>query len=167
MPNWKGRILTGAWIETPMCSLWLRLPGVASSRVRELKLMPGWLTSTWKGRILTGAWIETILHASRVHSFLSHPHGCVNWNHKRPHFEHRPKVASSRVRELKLSMYALAYSCRGRILTGAWIETGTILLFLESFWVASSRVRELKPKVALMKQNNIVASSRVRELKHV
>ena len=96
------RILTGAWIETSGSAIWCWCCHVASSRVRELKQS----LTTERGqdirRILTGAWIETLernrisskrlVASSRVRElkhnqskkrekiYVSHPHGCVNWN---------------------------------------------------------------------------------------
>jgi hypothetical protein len=130
----NGRILTGAWIETPWrngryrfasshpyrCVNWnpeTRIPKslepVASLRV--------WIeTRHWRllskpfCRILTGAWIETLIMS------LSHPYGCVNWNSKGD-WQRRKRwpVASLRVRELKHKCKRLSR----RILKGAWIET--------------------------------------------
>ena len=116
-------------------------------------------------RTLTGAWIETNNINFLNHRFLSHPHGCVNWNFKKEEITKSLAVAPSRVRELKLKFIRMITLPLSRTLTGAWIETyyGNIKkiekcrtltgAWIETFyrfffsylgWVAPSRVRELK-----------------------
>ena len=165
----------------------IRLPGVAPSRVRELKqevcntLLDKGMSHphgcvNWN--FLEKDDLSVYLVApSRVRELkqhtpfwiccqvLSHPHGCVNWNNWRIERHFNSHVAPSRVRELKLSKAKQInlHSCR--TLTGAWIETFRNNCFFNCCYVAPSRVRELKPLHWTTQSKTEVAPSRVRELK--
>ena len=101
LPIWRCRTFTGAWIETT----WLI-----------------WFFNA-SGRTFTGAWIETNLLNLFCGNFVSHLHGCVNWNIRNIIFNFFFFVAPSRVRELKPFCPIYLSIFMGRTFTGAWIET--------------------------------------------
>ena len=98
----QRRVLTGAWIETLHVLDQLRATLVASSRARGLKRSVIAHAEPPAGRVLTGAWIETWVLPSRS-----------------PH----TGVASSRARGLKPAALDELCCLPRRVLTGAWIET--------------------------------------------
>ena len=141
----SSRILTGAWIETIkiliLFAYYVSHPhGCVNWNKKTIRKIP-----FISCRILTGAWIETLPDTQSLIPHMSHPHGCVNWN----------IVTKIRlyIKTMSHPHGCVNWNCnaeviaahnKGRILTGAWIETVYGVSPYITTFVASSRVRELK-----------------------
>ncbi len=124
---WPSRVLTGAWIETGQNFHAVTLRAVASSRARGLKRDPDYLDD---GLPVVASSRARGLKRAAALAPLSDDLGVASSRARglklpvHPETPDAAVVASSRARGLKPADAHPKQPQAGRVLTGAWIETG-------------------------------------------